>query len=189
MRSTLALALLPELLAARAVGNVRRSVECGFGVAANPGDTCDSFATNWGISVDQLKTLNPGLDCDNFGSQDTYCIVGTVTPDAPGESSTTTSTTSSSSTSTTTTSTTTTSTTSKATSSAAQPAPTSNTPSPTQPGIADNCDKYHKVVSGDGCGAIEAQYGISNDQFSQWNPNIDSQCSNLWVDYYVCVGV
>ncbi|RJE19225.1 LysM domain protein [Aspergillus sclerotialis] len=174
IKSTIALGLLPQLLAARSIGHVRRSVECSFSTAANSGDTCESFASDWGISVDTLKSLNPDLDCDNFDESVNYCVMGTVTS---GDNSTTTS------------STTAPSITKATTSTNSLTTTTSNPHSPTQPGLAENCDKFHKVISGDQCGTIEAQYGITGAQFSKWNPYIDDGCTNLWLDYYVCVHV
>ncbi|KAE8372458.1 hypothetical protein BDV26DRAFT_274079 [Aspergillus bertholletiae] len=66
---------------------------------------------------------------------------------------------------------------------------TSSKPEPTQPGVPSNCDKFHRVVSGDQCDNIEAKYGITDAQFRAWNPSINAACSNLWLDYYVCVHV
>ncbi|KAF7588640.1 hypothetical protein BBP40_005422 [Aspergillus hancockii] len=63
----------------------------------------------------------------------------------------------------------------------------SSQPTPTQPGIAPNCDKFHLVVLGDQCDTIEAQYHITDAQFKTWNPTLDTGCSNLWLGYYVCV--
>ncbi|KAL4884128.1 hypothetical protein BJY04DRAFT_215560 [Aspergillus karnatakaensis] len=63
------------------------------------------------------------------------------------------------------------------------------TPKPQMPDIVDSCKTYHKVSSGEGCWSIDSAYGITLDQFRKWNPTIDASCSNLWVDYYVCVGV
>lgn len=60
---------------------------------------------------------------------------------------------------------------------------------PTQPGVPSNCDKFHLVASGDQCDTIEAKYGITHAQFKAWNPSVNSACSNLWLDYYVCVHV
>lgn len=56
-KSALALALLPELLAARSLGNTfsRRGVDCSFSTAPSTGDTCETFADSWGIAVDDLK--------------------------------------------------------------------------------------------------------------------------------------
>ncbi|KAK2610141.1 hypothetical protein N8I77_003595 [Diaporthe amygdali] len=41
-------------------------------------------------------------------------------------------------------------------------------PGPTQPGIVANCNKWHVVVSGDGCWSIANQYGISLETFYLW---------------------
>lgn len=57
------------------------------------------------------------------------------------------------------------------------------------PGLAANCNNFYKVVSGDGCYSIEQAYGITQDQFLEWNTAVDDNCTNIWVDYYVCVGV
>jgi len=57
------------------------------------------------------------------------------------------------------------------------------------PGLATNCNKLYLVASGDTCATIEPKYGISAAQFAAWNTFVDSACSNLWLGYYVCVGV
>ncbi|CAG8890309.1 unnamed protein product [Penicillium egyptiacum] len=185
-KSTIALALLPGLLEAHSIGNpiVRRGVDCSFATAANPGDTCDDFADTWGISVDQFKSLNPGLDCGIFDDSQEYCVLGGVTEDDDSATtskiveSTTSVTTSASTTSTTSTTTMITTTTTSA-----------NSHEPTQPGLAKNCDGFLKIVDGDNCDDIIAKAGISHQQFSEWNPYINDKCSNLWLDYYVCVHV
>ncbi|KAK2038552.1 LysM domain-containing protein [Colletotrichum somersetense] len=65
-----------------------------------------------------------------------------------------------------------------------------NPPGPTQEGITTSCKKYHLVVSGDGCWAIQQKYGIADyATFVKWNPALGSDCQNLWPDYAVCVGV
>ncbi|PCG89476.1 hypothetical protein PENOC_106380 [Penicillium occitanis (nom. inval.)] len=71
------------------------------------------------------------------------------------------------------------------------PATTATTTSvgPTQTGIAANCDKYHNVVTGDSCAAIEDEYGITFAQLYKWNPAIGSNCETLDVGYAVCVGI
>ncbi|KAL4904079.1 hypothetical protein BDW74DRAFT_168540 [Aspergillus multicolor] len=192
LKSAVALSLLPELLAARSIP-VQRSVDCTFDIAASSGDSCESFASGWGLSVDDLKSLNPGLDCDNFDDFADYCVIGDVTADEPATSSTTTTSTTSSTTTTTQAVTTTASTTTAFVTTTKEAATTTSAsgdaPTETQPGLASNCDKFHKVASGDQCDTIEATYGITNEQFSSWNPYIDDKCSNLWLDYYVCVHV
>lgn len=69
------------------------------------------------------------------------------------------------------------------------PTATSTGPSPEMPSIVSNCSKYYLVQSGDGCAAIEAANDITQAQFLSWNPAVDSNCDNLWLGYYVCVGV
>jgi LysM repeat protein len=56
-------------------------------------------------------------------------------------------------------------------------------------GTTSNCNNYHIVVSGDQCGTMAAEYGISLADFYTWNPGVGDDCSTLKVDYYVCVGV
>jgi hypothetical protein len=60
---------------------------------------------------------------------------------------------------------------------------------PTQTGTAANCDKYHMVVDGDSCSAIESEYDITFAQLYTWNPAIGSDCNALVIGYAVCVGV
>lgn len=57
------------------------------------------------------------------------------------------------------------------------------------PSAVSYCDKYYKVQSGDVCYSIEQADGITSDDFSAWNPYVGTTCANLWLDYYVCVGV
>lgn len=153
-KSLLSLALVPSLVAARTV-NVRRGVDCSFETAASTGDTCDSFSSSWGITVEKLKALNPGqVDCTNFDINKSYCVIGEV-------NNTPVTTTSSAKPSTT-----------KPTASAT---PTTKPNTPTQDGIAKDCDKFHKVVSGDQCDAIESKYSISQEQFLKWNPAINAR--------------
>lgn len=57
------------------------------------------------------------------------------------------------------------------------------------PDIVENCTKYHVVVEGDGCYDISVAYDISLSDFYSWNPDIGTDCYNLWLGYGVCVGV
>ncbi|KAK8036237.1 hypothetical protein PG993_008851 [Apiospora rasikravindrae] len=161
---------LSHMLAAGLVpGLVSAAVECDFATSADSGATCASFASSWGLSVKDLKDLNPGITCPGLDTSKSYCVIGTVT-DAPPA--------------TTAAPTTTFKTTTKA------PAPTSDpSNSPKMPGLAGNCDRFYKVSSGDSCDVIAKKNGISTTQFKSWNSEIDDKCSNLWLDYYVCVHV
>ncbi|KAI0100562.1 hypothetical protein GGR51DRAFT_532424 [Nemania sp. FL0031] len=62
-------------------------------------------------------------------------------------------------------------------------------PVPVKPGLISNCDDCYKVVSGDSCSAIFAANNITLAEFRAWNPDINSGCTNLEVDYNYCVGV
>ncbi|KAK3988829.1 hypothetical protein QBC44DRAFT_342999 [Cladorrhinum sp. PSN332] len=57
------------------------------------------------------------------------------------------------------------------------------------PSIVPNCNKYHFVTPGTTCDSIVSLNGITLSQFRSWNPAVDSACTNLWLGYYVCVGV
>ncbi|KGO73176.1 hypothetical protein PITC_003630 [Penicillium italicum] len=189
LTALLAVGAVPAMAAAI----TRRAVNCDFSTTADAGATCSSFASSWGLSVDNLQQLNPGITCPDLDTNKSYCVVGTGT-DEPSSTI---------STNTTTTTTTTTSKTSTTTDSVP-----SN--SPTMAGIASNCDRFHKVSSDEQCGTIAANYSISEAQFKSWNSQVDAgtffaslspyhsvtgqnltfvDCTNLWLDYYVCVHV
>lgn len=156
-----------------------RAVACDFSTTADAGATCSSFASSWGLSVDSLKQLNPGITCPKLDTSKSYCVIGTATEEPPSTTSTTT----------------------KITTTVSAPSDT-----PTMPGAASNCDGFHLVSSGEQCDTIAAKYGISEAQFKSWNTQVDASmsskflifsgqdlisigCSNLWLDYYVCVHV
>ena len=55
--------------------------------------------------------------------------------------------------------------------------------------MVSNCNKFYYVQSGDGCWTIANNSGITLDQLYAWNPALNGDCSGLFPDYYVCVGV
>ena len=63
------------------------------------------------------------------------------------------------------------------------------TPTPIQPGMVDNCNKFDFVDQGEGCQQVVDRNGISLEDFYTWNPDVGSTCSGLWADVYVCVGI
>jgi chitinase len=81
------------------------------------------------------------------------------------------------------------STTSSSSPSSTTSSPPMVTPTPTQPGITTECDLFHLVVSGDVCGTIATTADISLTDFYAWNPTVGSSCANLWLGYYVCIGI
>ncbi|KAJ6789644.1 hypothetical protein PWT90_08276 [Aphanocladium album] len=63
------------------------------------------------------------------------------------------------------------------------------TPTPTQPGMVDNCNKFHYISTGNTCDQITSYNHISQEDFAAWNPNVGKQCSGMWANAYACVGV
>ncbi|TFK91429.1 carbohydrate-binding module family 50 protein [Polyporus arcularius HHB13444] len=49
------------------------------------------------------------------------------------------------------------------------------------------CKAYYTVASGDNCGVIDTKFGITLAQFIKWNPEINSQCTNLQLGVQYCV--
>lgn len=161
------LGLLPNLLSARVL-NTRQAVTCQFSVAASSGDTCTSFAADWGLTEAKFQALNPSVACPTtLVADQSYCVLGSVS------SATTTSPISTTSTTTSPTSTTT-SPTSTITSTFVTTTTSSSPYQPTQTGLASNCNGFYLVSSGDTCETIESKYGISSQEFASWNPAINS---------------
>lgn len=178
------LLLSPALVRARTL--MRRGVTCSFEIPADSGDTCESLASSWGISVDDFIKINPGVVCPNLQAGKSYCVLGDWTPDTTTTSTSTTSTTIIESSTTTTTTPPSTTAPASTTSTTTTAAPSN---SPTMPGVAANCDRFHLVESGDTCDAIASSSGITSAQLRAWNTEINAACSNLWLDYYICTRV
>jgi LysM repeat protein len=155
--------LSTALVSAKAT-NSRRTVACDFSTTADNGATCESFASSWGMSVNDLKDLNPGIKCPNLDTNDLYCVIGTVTKDPAATTFKT-------------------STTKKASPTTKEPSPTTtkapattteaSANTPQMPGLAEDCDGFHKIASGDQCDNIANRYGISVDQFQSWNSEVN----------------
>ena len=71
------------------------------------------------------------------------------------------------------------------------PTPTSPPagPQPQMPGIAPNCKRYYFVQSGDTCEVVQRAQGVTLAQIRAWNTMVNEECTNLWLGYYICVGV
>ncbi|KAJ5809559.1 uncharacterized protein N7503_001777 [Penicillium pulvis] len=126
------------------------------------GDTCAVIAKNEDISLTDFYSWNPavGSSCAYLDLGD-YVCVGVI-----------------GSTATTTTTATATTTTSGIT-----------TPSPVQTGMVSDCDAFYYVVDGDGCSGIATAEGVSVADLELWNPAIGADCTDLWLDTYICVGI
>ncbi|RGP64500.1 hypothetical protein FLONG3_9559 [Fusarium longipes] len=61
------------------------------------------------------------------------------------------------------------------------------TPLPIQPGMVDDCDLFHLVQKDQACVTIADRYGITFEQFKEWNPTVGDTCLTLWADANVCV--
>ncbi|GAT22555.1 LysM domain protein [Aspergillus luchuensis] len=59
----------------------------------------------------------------------------------------------------------------------------------TIPDTINTCNKWHLVADEDNCWSIKQDAGITAGQFNTWNPYVGSSCANLWLGYWVCVGV
>ncbi|OJJ05263.1 hypothetical protein ASPVEDRAFT_95414, partial [Aspergillus versicolor CBS 583.65] len=126
------------------------------------GDSCAAIASEQDISQAQFVEWNPsvGSHCTGLWAN-AYACVGLIGGAAPGPSPTATTT--------------------------SPPGNGIATPTPTQPGMVDDCDDFYFVEVGDSCAAIASEHGISQAQFAEWNPSVGSDCAGLWADAYVCV--
>ncbi|KAG8670658.1 hypothetical protein FPOAC2_07491 [Fusarium poae] len=64
-----------------------------------------------------------------------------------------------------------------------------NTPQPTQLILADNCNKFYFVKSGESCAYLASKYSITKSEFLKWNPSVESDCGGLWAEAWACVSV
>ncbi|RAK95290.1 LysM peptidoglycan-binding domain-containing protein [Aspergillus ibericus CBS 121593] len=126
------------------------------------GDTCTTIASSAGISLANFYSWNSGVGtgCDTLWLGYYVCTGVSSTTTVPS-----------------TTTTTTTTTTSVA------------TPSPTQSGMVSNCDAFYLVATGDTCTTVAQKKAVSVTDIVSWNPGVGTGCTNLWLGYYICVGV
>ncbi|KAJ3488729.1 hypothetical protein NLG97_g6143 [Lecanicillium saksenae] len=126
-------------------------------------------------TLQQFLYWNPsvGPNCDNFPVNQSYCVEGppppvTTTSKPPTTTRTSTTTPPPSST---------------------KPSNGITTPTPTQPGMVDNCNKFYFVKNGESCEGITRANGISLTEFSSWNKDVGDKCDGLWANVYACVSV
>lgn len=127
------------------------------------GDGCAVIASNYGITLTQFYAWNPAVKTDCSGLWPDYYVCVSIVGVNPSTTLATKTTTTSGN--------------------------GIATPTPTQAGMTANCKKFYLVKSGDGCYDIAASYGIDLSNFYAWNPAVKTDCSGLWPDYYVCVGI
>ncbi|KID91348.1 LysM domain-containing protein [Metarhizium guizhouense ARSEF 977] len=154
--------------------------DCSAWVQQSLGQTCASIESAYGMSSAKFQEWNPsvtqlGAGCNLIQSL-YYCVQINFISNFVS-STTFTSTVSSSSSSTTT----------RTTTSAGNGI---TTPTPTQGGMATDCNKFYKVQSGDTCQIIVDKYGtFTLSDFYRWNAAVGLDCHSLWAGYYVCVAV
>ncbi|RCI16770.1 hypothetical protein L249_1714 [Ophiocordyceps polyrhachis-furcata BCC 54312] len=68
------------------------------------------------------------------------------------------------------------------------PAPVT-TPAPIQQGMVNYCRRFHYVEPAENCEVIETMYGVTFRDLLLWNPAIGADCTNMWANTYLCVGV
>ncbi|OJJ48046.1 hypothetical protein ASPZODRAFT_141589 [Penicilliopsis zonata CBS 506.65] len=131
------------------------------------GDNCATIAADAGISLATFYAWNPavGTSCASLDVGDYVCIdiIG-YTPTATTTLATTTTTSTS----------------------------TGNgvtTPTPYEPDMVTDCDVFYLVSSGDTCASIAEAEGVTTAEIEDWNPTVGTDCTDLWLDYYICVGI
>ncbi|RSL48378.1 hypothetical protein CEP53_009568 [Fusarium sp. AF-6] len=138
--------------------------DCEFWWDNDGSVACEDIAPSFKIKFEDFLSWNPSItkDCGNFITGRSYCIEGpeVVVP-----------TTSSSPPPTTT------------------GPPVIETPSPTQPGMVENCNKFYKVEKNEICSIIAPKLGLSESDIIKWNPGVGSDCTGIWANVYICVGV
>ncbi|KAK3933515.1 hypothetical protein QBC46DRAFT_326379 [Diplogelasinospora grovesii] len=169
------------------------------------GDTCSGVASSFGITLAQFLQWNPAVSSDcsvNFWVGDSYCVG--VSSGTPSTSKTSSSSTQSGTSSSSTQGSTTVS--SRSTSPSSIPPNASSysiignetsavqTDRPTatqgamQTGIASPCIRLVQANPGDTCQSIINAYSyLSMELFLKWNPEVGSDCSGLYVNYFYCI--
>lgn len=55
--------------------------------------------------------------------------------------------------------------------------------------MVTNCNKFHYVAKGVTCSQIISYQKITLADFALWNPTVLSDCSGMWAEVNVCVGI
>ncbi|KAF5371213.1 hypothetical protein D9758_004116 [Tetrapyrgos nigripes] len=141
------------------------------------GDYCWLIANNNGLTVDQLQSYNPGVDCGNLqiGAVLQLCA---ATSGSASTSRVTTSTSASTASTTSSRATTSSASASISISTTSRPATTSTT-AVTTPSPAGCGKAPYTVKSGDYCWLIANNNGLTVDQLQSYNPGVD--CGNLQI--------
>ncbi|KAH6675409.1 LysM domain-containing protein [Plectosphaerella plurivora] len=133
------------------------------------GTDCTTILNQYGITIAQLYAWNSGVGptCSGLWAEVYVCVAGP----AVGSPTTT-----------------------QASTTSANPTSTGAngivTPSPTQPpSIVSNCNKFDFVDPGTSCTNILSRNGLTIAQLFAWNSGVNADCSGMWANVYLCVGV
>ncbi|KEQ98602.1 carbohydrate-binding module family 50 protein [Aureobasidium subglaciale EXF-2481] len=129
-----------------------------------PGEDCLQLVYQFGMTITQLRTWNPNLspDCGNFDT-----VVGhQICVSNPSNFTMPTNT--------------------RALSTTA-PTVAASVPTDIVDGTNLNCGQYYHINEGDTCAHISVAKAISLDDFYFLNPEINSNCTNLYLNYSYCV--
>lgn len=132
---------------------------------------CVRWAEDWAIGLKELFEYNPSIkdDCSGIQVGHAYCVEVNFGAPREDEKPKVTST--------------------EDTEPGPEPTEESK-PIATQEGLIETCDSLYKAKKGDTCSKIIAQYKTFDfNDFFQWNPAVEKDCSGIWVDTWYCVGV
>ncbi|CZS91759.1 uncharacterized protein RAG0_02286 [Rhynchosporium agropyri] len=125
------------------------------------GDSCETVSAKHGLTAAQFQSWNPsvGSTCSGLWANAYACV--SIVGHTPTKPAATTT------------------------------APSNGiaTPTPIQPNMVKNCDRFYKVKSGETCTTIATSQGVTVQQLTTWNPAIKSDCSGMWLDYYMCTSI
>ncbi|KAK6526921.1 hypothetical protein TWF281_010117 [Arthrobotrys megalospora] len=137
---------------------------CGKWYTVKEGDFCELISIAEAVTLDLFYRMNPFLNnetCDNLWVDTSYCVWPIEGWDSIDN---------------------------------AEPIPdvtythtTLTAPAPTNSGTTGECYQWHERVDGQDCEFIQIIWGISLEQLRDWNPSINSDCSNLQTGKAYCV--
>ncbi|TFY50197.1 hypothetical protein EVG20_g11662 [Dentipellis fragilis] len=147
-------------------GTLPPSRGCAKYYIVTSGDGCNKIDTQFGITLAQFRSWNPMVNADcNLSSMPVLSLGTNATAGMnilPGTQYC-----------------------------VAGPSSTSPAPPPPSPTALETitpgqgCKRYYTIISGDTCQIIENKFSITSQQFTTWNPEINSQCTNIELGFQV----
>ncbi|KAJ4302167.1 hypothetical protein N0V88_002303 [Collariella sp. IMI 366227] len=144
---------------------------CTWWVDYDGSGTCSTLLEEFGATLADFTRWNPsvsGSECAGLAAGRSYCVEAFDEP-TPGTPTTLTSV--------------------IVPSTTTKPGNGVSTPTPTQPGMVDNCSKFFFVADGMSCETVLSENKISVKELFAWNPTVKDDCTGLWGEVYVCVNI